>query len=373
MRKGIAFFILIILLAGTIMYGYLYVPEIQYRIALITEEDFSEDNIYSDIESLSLRLEEEILSGSDSFVVYLKDMSTEEIVDINWSLDGIYGNALSFQQTGMIGNDYCKVTIHIGKTINFYVLDAYLNGTPIPEEEEKAKELYQVVCSILDTTITKDMSDYQKELALHDYLITHCQYSSDTDVPAESDIYRAYGALVNKDAVCNGYAEAMGLLLRCVDIPSKFVRGSAYNGKEWNTHGWNLVCLDGKWYHLDATWDDPLPDQGDKVIHTYFNVPDEVIRENHKWDDSQYPKAYSTDYNYYEEKNQYFSDVEAYQSKAYSKLFNGNETRFEGVIENYTENEDDMRFLFDGEERYKKVSWQTISLGTYSVLIIDVE
>ena len=34
-------------------------------------------------------------------------------------------------------------------------------------------------------------------------------------------------------------------------------------------HAWNLVELDGKWYHLDATWDDPMPDQGEDALHQY--------------------------------------------------------------------------------------------------------
>ena len=79
------------------------------------------------------------------------------------------------------------------------------------------------------------------------------------------------------------------------------------------------------------------------------------------------------DYNYYEKTDKYFSDIEGYQNKAYSDLIYGNSKRFEGVVENYQENEEDMQFVFEGNSKYDKIGWQTFQLGTYSVLIIDVE
>lgn len=374
MRKGIAFFILIILMAATLLYGYLYVPQVQNKIAKITEENFSEDNIYSNMESLSMRLDQEILNGSDSFVVYLKGMDVDEIGGINKSVNGIYGSGLSYQQVGSIGKTYTKVKITVWKTINYYALNAYVNKEPIPEDQPKAKELYNAICCAMGTAIKEDMTDFQKELALHDYLVSHCKYSEDAKQSEDSDIYRAYGALVNGDAVCNGYAEAMDILLRCVGIESEFVIGRAYSTQAgWVDHAWNLVNIDGNWYHLDATWDDPVPDQGDKLIHSYFNVTDDIIGQNHEWERDNYPKAATMDYNYYEKMDKYFSDIEGYQNEAYSDLIYGNSKRFEGVVENYQENEEDMQFVFEGNSKYDKIGWQTFQLGTYSVLIIDVE
>lgn len=374
MRKGIAFFYLVILIAGAILYGSYKIPAVQEKIASLTEEYFSEENIYSDVESLAGRLDEEILKGSDSFIVYLKDMQLTELDGINGSLDGVYGRGLTYQQIGAIGDAYIKVQITTERTINYYAMDAYMNGTPVPENQPKAKELYDAVSSIIHSQIHEGMTDYEKELALHDYLVLHCKYSENVNQDEKSDIYRAYGALVNGDAVCNGYAEAMQLLLRCVGVESRFVvgYGKTTNG-EWIEHAWNLVKLEGKWYHLDSTWDDPAPDQEGVVVHPYFNVTDDILLENHKWEAEDYPKAEDMTENYYLKQKKYFTAMDAYQSAAYDNMVNGSSIRYEGVVENYQENEDDMQFIFEGNHKYNSVSWQTYVLGTYTVLVVNVK
>ena len=69
----------IIILALLSVRIYIYSPKLQSLVALYTEEDFSDDNVYSDLESLSRRLDEEILKGSESFTVYLKDLDIDAI------------------------------------------------------------------------------------------------------------------------------------------------------------------------------------------------------------------------------------------------------------------------------------------------------
>lgn len=369
MKKKIIVFAVIFILAGLAAYFDLSVPAVQEKIAYYTEEDFKEENIYSDIVSLAKRLDDEILKGSESFTVFLKDIDVNEINQINAALDGIFGSGATYQQVGTVGDSYKKVTITIKRTINYYAVQAYLNQTPIPETEERAKQLYKTIKSILDSQITEDMTDYEKELALHDYLITHCKYSTDTTQSPDSDIYRAYGALVNQDAVCNGYAEALHLLFMCAGIRSEFVIGTA-DGVD---HAWNLVQLDEKWYHIDATWDDPIPDQGEETIHPYFNVTDEIMAESHSWKKEDHPAADSMDYNYYVKNRLYFSSFEEYKSQAYeAMIYHGNQ-RYEAVIENYTEKEEDMQFIFQDNYRYDSVNWQTFKEGKYIILVLKAE
>lgn len=369
MKKKIIVFAVIFILAGLAAHFYLSVPAVQEKIASYTEEDFKEENIYSDIISLAERLDEEILKGSESFTVFLKDIDVNEINQINSALDGIFGSGATYQQVGAVGDSYKKVTITIKRTTNYYALQAYLNQTPIPETEEKAKQLYKTIKSILDSQITEDMTDYEKELVLHDYLVTHCKYSEDTSQSPESDIYRAYGALVNQDAVCNGYAEALQLLFMCVGIRSEFVIGTA----DGIDHAWNLVELDGKWYHVDATWDDPMPDQGEETIHPYFNVTDGIMAESHSWEKEDYPAADSMDYSYYIKSQLYFTDFEEYKKKAYeAMIYHGNQ-HYEAVIENYLEKEEDMQFIFEDNYRYNSVSWQTFREGKYNILVLKAE
>lgn len=97
------------------------------------------------------------------------------------------------------------------------------------------------------------MDDVEKALALHDYLAVHCGYNwavaAGNPEEAPDTVYSAYGALVEGDAVCQGYALAYRLLLEEAGIPSAMLTSA--------NHMWNLVQLGGDWYHVDVTWDDP--------------------------------------------------------------------------------------------------------------------
>lgn len=369
MGRKTGIFGVVFILAALVMAGYMRVPAFQEKLASITEEEFHEGNIYSDLKSVSVRLDEEILKGTDSFVIYLKNMDINEINLINSSLDGVFGSGESYQQVGMVGTAYKKVVITVKKTTNYYAYAAVVKNEPVPETETKARELYQVLKTVLDTCITEEMTDYEKELALHDYLITHCVYSEKEEQGPASDVYRAYGALVNHDAVCNGYAEAMQLMLLSAGVHSKFVIGTA----DGIDHAWNLVELDGKWYHLDTTWDDPRPDQGDDTLHPYFNVTDEIMAENHVWQREDYPKTEDMEYNYYVQNDAYFQDFMLYKDRAYTELVVNGSMRYEAVLKDYVIKEDDMRFIFEGNYLYNSVSWQTFGGGSYQVLVLRGE
>ena len=369
MKKQLTLFVIILIMAIIGVHSYMTNPKFQEKVISFTEDDFSEDNIYSDLNSLAVRLDQEIMKGSESFTVYLKDMDISEIDQINDSLDGVFGSGSSYQQMGTISKEYTKVTIFVKRTTNYYALRAYTHGETIPDTEQKAQELYQVVRQIMANRINDSMTEFEKEVALHDYLVMNCKYSQDISQPAGSDIYRAYGALVNGDAVCNGYAEALQLLFACAGIESEFVIGTA-DGVD---HAWNLVKLDGAWYHLDATWNDPVPDKDDYVIHSYFNVKDDILEQSHNWDRETYPKAFSMDYNYYKYNNLYFADFNEYKIYAYAKMVEEGQDWFEAVMRSYEENENDMQFIFEGNNLYGSVNWQTFTADSYCVLVLQAE
>lgn len=136
--------------------------------------------------------------------------------------------------------------------------------------------------------------ELEKERALHDALVRHCQYDLAAaervteDPGSTSPSFTAYGALVRGSAVCDGYARAMKMLLGSVHIESLYVTGTAKSGGDWERHGWNMAQIDGRWYFLDATFDDPvlmdqkgdvLPSPRKKVSHRYFNF---ISRSDHR-------------------------------------------------------------------------------------------
>lgn len=151
---------------------------------------------------------------------------------------------------------------------------------------------------ILKKIIRPGMSDFEKELAIHDYIVNSCRYDIENlrkgTTPPED--HEAYGVLVNGAAVCDGYAKAMKLLLDRVDVRSLVVSGRS----KGSAHAWNMVCLDGQYYHVDATWDDPVMSDGGQILtYTYFNLTDDDIQADHTWDGAAYPQCRDTAYNYY--------------------------------------------------------------------------
>lgn len=122
-------------------------------------------------------------------------------------------------------------------------------------------------------------TDLQKEKALHDRLIKLCSYDTAAahSPGAYQDSYSAYGALVNGKAVCQGYAQAMKLLLSSAGLKCLYITGQANGG----SHSWNIVQICRKWFYLDATFDDPVYTDGsgkyisyNTVSYTYFNFTD---------------------------------------------------------------------------------------------------
>lgn len=107
----------------------------------------------------------------------------------------------------------------------------------------------------------EDTSDYKKVKAIHDYIIKRVSYDQ---------TYRnhtAYNALINKSSVCEGYALAAYRMFVDAGIECRIITGTANGG----SHAWNIVKVDGKWYNIDLTWDDPIMSNGEQVLrYDYF-------------------------------------------------------------------------------------------------------
>ena len=139
------------------------------------------------------------------------------------------------------------------------------------EKESMQRKLAVAMDNICSKVTATD--PYEIELQLHDLLCEQVTYTSFND-SNDPMIYTAYGALVNGKAVCEGYSRAMQMLLSRFSINSVLVTGVAAN----EGHMWNAVQLDGKWYHLDVTWDDT---QEGYISHEYFNLDDGLIKIDH--------------------------------------------------------------------------------------------
>lgn len=127
--------------------------------------------------------------------------------------------------------------------------------------------------------VDSQMSDVEKAVILHDYLTVNCEYDYqnylNNSIPDES--FTAYGTLVNRTAVCQGYALAYKYLLNQVGIDCYMVSSDAMN------HAWNMIVLDGKYYQVDVTWDDPTWDKVGRSVHTYMFRSDAAFAKHYNW------------------------------------------------------------------------------------------
>ena len=154
------------------------------------------------------------------------------------------------------------------------------------ETKEQTEYVMKQAKAIVSSITQVGMDDHEKVKAIHDYVVKHISY--DTSYKA----YTAYEALVNRSAVCQGYALLTYQLLKEAGIENHFVVGTG----DGQPHAWNLVKIENKWYHLDTTFDDPIPDEQGRVTYSYFNLSDEQIARNHEWNRGDYPQATT---NYY--------------------------------------------------------------------------
>lgn len=149
------------------------------------------------------------------------------------------------------------------------VIDSTANNLDSQQSLTDEEQLDLSVSRALDQIPAK-ANDFDKARILHDYLILHCAYDYDYyRTGAASESYTAYGALTLNKAVCAGYSKAYQLLCERAGLKCKIVRNA--------THAWNLVQIDGKWYHVDCTGDDPTPNKQNYVRYKYFLLSDRGI------------------------------------------------------------------------------------------------
>ncbi len=155
------------------------------------------------------------------------------------------------------------------------------------------KEYNQFVDDIVKS-VPSGLSDIEKALYVHDYLAANYEYDMDLE------INDAYSFFKEGKGVCQSYTLVYMAVLKKLGIEVSYAESDLMN------HIWNLIKIDGKWYHVDVTWDDPIMDKPGRVKHDNFLRSDDGIKDtdHYSWN-SNYP-ANSTRYD-----NYFWGDVDA--------------------------------------------------------------
>ena len=123
---------------------------------------------------------------------------------------------------------------------------------------EQEQEVSTAVDQLLLQLNTAGMNDYQKVCAVYDYICSNITYVyANVDNNSYLLKHTAYAALVNKTAVCQGYAVLLYRLLLELGVDNRIITGISSG----QSHAWNIVKLDGLYYNVDSTWDSELSDK----------------------------------------------------------------------------------------------------------------
>ncbi len=172
------------------------------------------------------------------------------------------------------------------ETINISVtsLDRITVSSRKVYTESEIETINNYIEDFIENNINDSMSTYDKIKAFHDYIIN--RYSYDENKGYKS--YSAYTLITKGKAICGGYSDLMAIYLNRLGVKNYKISS--------NTHIWNFIYLDGYWYHLDATWDDPVASDGKAhLLHNFFMIRTDELKnldnKEHNFDTNIYIEA----------------------------------------------------------------------------------
>lgn len=167
---------------------------------------------------------------------------------------------------------------------------------------------------ILNSIIKPEMTEAEKIRTIHNWIV--CNTTYDINYYDRDDSFNHVSNLLNnKTGVCQGYSVTFYIFMKQMGIPCTLIMGNADNV----SHAWNAVKLDGSWYYVDVTWDDPVVNGtsnypgGDNISYEYLLCTYNHISMTHTEDKyigtTPLPNGISDDYNDLMYKMAGFTDI----------------------------------------------------------------
>ncbi|MCC8097542.1 MAG: hypothetical protein LIO44_03085 [Eubacterium sp.] len=207
-------------------------------------------------------------------------------------------------------------------------------------------------------------SDYDKELAIHNFVCSKINYTNDS---SNSDITNCYGGLVLGTGNCQAYADSFDLLCGLAGLTTGRI-GCTANGAE---HSLNYVRLDGQYYFVDCTFDDGISDLERGFGLFYFNVPYTVISQDHSFD--YVPFAHSqalNSYNYYLHNNIY-ADSASSLAQAYANIASSSSSG--EILFDASNGDAALTDIFTANLcGYTNISTQKFTFGSYQIIKFEL-
>ena len=256
-------------------------------------------------------------------------LSTIRSLEEEGTIQGIYGDELTTRFQDLFrkhpeffwldgGFSYVEESSSEGITVQYKI------GYQVPLSEVSAMDArFQDSTESLLSKLDSSMTDYEKALYVHDFLVETVEYDfayyqqlEQNSTATSPDLSgTAYGCLVNHKGICDGYSKTFQYLMHKIGVECNYVSGESLVGFTGN-HSWNYIVLDGEGYFVDVTWDDPLQSGQslpiDRISHEYFCITSEELLKSHSINPEEtVPVCSSYKYDYYRAHDQYMEEYNA--------------------------------------------------------------
>ena len=235
------------------------------------------------------------------------DLSIITTNDLQYIFTCLYNDTPSFYFVNILQSQYLKTPSGY-----IFIKDFIYSDSDIKKFD---KLLIDGLANFKKKYINERMTDYEKELAIHDYLVSTVSYDEESIREEElkakhGEIFNVLGPLLRKKAVCWGIACAFKLICDYCGVKCFVIIGDSLPIISNSPgHAWNIVRIDDENYHVDVTWD--IKKKGDiSYSYDYLNLDDHLIKLNHTWDDLIYPPCNALKYNYYNRNKLYVRTLE---------------------------------------------------------------
>jgi hypothetical protein len=345
------------------------------------------ENTYTSIAEVNKAMQEVMQRGEETFDFNIAEVTEDDLAHIADHMSTFWGEPKEYSVNGVFQDlegifpdrlvDVKSVTNTFALSNNYYVYEYIRGGVPIPEDKPRAQEIADVLMSIEpEIFAASDGTAWGQALAAHDWLVANLDYEG--NIEEFSDQNGSYGALVDRRTMCQGYAEALELILRCyTDVEIVQVVGDARNNvisadyEGWIGHAWNAVRIGGQWMHIDATFDDPQGNPAGVVSHFYFAQNDAVMAGDHRWQAEYFPVCGGGDFFYYHRNNLFAEDFAGFEEICTGILQASKPTQFEVAAVGITLDEESIQFMFKADPELEEIYWSEQTYGDISVQAIE--
>ena len=239
-------------------YANLESGDVSDNIAPYSMEDTPNISYTDDVDALAGTLRQQMVSRAAVINLYYHHDSVLTQAVFDQLCDDLFAKAIAHTGVGKEG-DYilwnCQgytvgATQEASSQGSGYDVHITFTFTYLSDADQEA-QMDQAVADLLSSLDLSSKTDYQKIKAIYDYICSNITYDYDNLYDDSYTLkHSSYAALINKKAVCQGYASLFYRLALEAGIDARVISGDS-NGP----HAWNIVKIEGSYYNLDSTWD----------------------------------------------------------------------------------------------------------------------